>query len=423
MVAVKEQVRSVLDAGTGEAMALVPIDSASSFSMQQYLTGIVSDEAVANQKALAVAYDKLCDALIGANDVHDAGDRKYKKKSAWLKLGRAFRLDTRIVSEKWVDVPVRGSYYEAERVITMCYVIVEVVAPWGQTVQAIGGAGYDEETPATEKESQFKPGETYISKGKELSLADIIATAQTRATNRAISTLIAMGEVSAEEMDKGRKYQQSDKPNGAPVSDVPDATALLGFGKHAKKTWREVATEHPDYLEFLLDSERKKNASDKFKKSPAWSAFVEGLLRGETGEGDDPTNVQDAHEEAVEADANVQSPPRALSQKQIDFAKQLAKSSALSSAARTWAGEKIELAINEQWLHARFSEFISLLQKTVDEAHEKRKARGESKEGDPAATDTAPGAPSAAKSSGAAAAPTKDFESPMTNDDDDDLPF
>lgn len=132
------------------------------------------------QKKFANAFDVACKSLLSDNDVQAEGSgenaRTFKKKSAWRKLGRHFGVNTRVVGAPTYEVV--GKYVIAR-------VTVEGVSSWGHSTEAVGACGTDEE------------------KGRrKITLADAIATAETRATNRAISNLIAMGEVSYEEVAK-----------------------------------------------------------------------------------------------------------------------------------------------------------------------------------------------------------------------------
>lgn len=152
--------------------------------MTDYLKSISNPKALENQKDLIAAYDKAVNALVGPNDIQkakkkdrDGKVREFKKKSAWKKLARHFRID---VQEKSHNV------VRTEDGNTIAEVIMTGIAPWGQRVDEIGAC--------TTYEERFKYDK---SKGWH----DCLATAQTRASNRAISALIAAGEVSAEEAE------------------------------------------------------------------------------------------------------------------------------------------------------------------------------------------------------------------------------
>lgn len=222
------------NAATGESVAMVPQDSADSFSMAQYLNAVTSEAAFEHAKALATAYDKACSALIGKNDVQKEGSREFKKKSAWRKLQRHFRINTIVRSIRFVEVNALGSVHNGDRHLTIAEVTVEAVAPWGQVSQAVGACGFDEESEPEERHD--RNGNPYMTKGKELSLADMVATAETRATNRAVSNLIAMGEVSAEEINR-RNQRGHGEPDDQPHDDsTPRAARGPALGPSEKQS-------------------------------------------------------------------------------------------------------------------------------------------------------------------------------------------
>src|SRR5690349_4598909 len=74
------------------------------------------------QKKFANAFDKACTALLSENDVQKEGDREFKKKSAWRKLGRHFGVNTRVVG-----TPT----YESVGKYVIARVTVEGVSSWG----------------------------------------------------------------------------------------------------------------------------------------------------------------------------------------------------------------------------------------------------------------------------------------------------
>ena len=161
-----------------EVTTLVPVES-KPFDMGSYLDGVANDRSLQAQQQLVVAYDKAVRSLVGPNDVQRDGKKEFKKKSAWRKLARYFNISTEIVREE----SVRDG--DGHLVST---VVVRGVAPWGQHVEAIAKCS------TREKRFQYD---------RSKADHDCPATAQTRATNRVISDLIAAGELSAEEMEFG----------------------------------------------------------------------------------------------------------------------------------------------------------------------------------------------------------------------------
>lgn len=198
------------------------------FDLPSYLQGISTPAALQQQQQLAAAYDAACRALIGPNDVQKEGGREFKKKSAWRKLQRHFSISTevRAITKEWL-----GSVQEGLPDQTfVATVTVRAVAPWGQSAEAVGACATDEETGR-----------------RTITIADAIATAETRATNRAVSNLIAMGEVSAEEMSKGSPA----RPKSAHEKRMP-------FGKQKGTPLGEIASED---LESTIAWCREKDAT------------------------------------------------------------------------------------------------------------------------------------------------------------------
>lgn len=223
------------------------VGSVESFSMPDYLTSITAKASLDHQQKLAAAYNAACASLIGPNDVQKDGARTFKKKSAWRKLARHFGISTTVVS---VDQRTVGEHYVAT-------VTVKASAPWGQSAEAAGACGGDEATGR-----------------RTITIADAIATAETRATNRAVSNLIAMGEVSAEEMDK--------RTNGQPK---PPAEMVMPLGKEKGKklgeidsasldktiAWCEEKGKFPDLIEAcsaVIQSRAPGNAEDGADEDP-----------------------------------------------------------------------------------------------------------------------------------------------------------
>jgi hypothetical protein len=181
------------------------------FALSDYLATIATDRALAEQQQLAHAYDVACASLIGPNDVQVEGSRSFKKKSAWRKLARYFGISTSIVKveREWT---AGGDF--------LATVTVRAAAPWGQSAEAVGACGTDEATGR-----------------RTISTADAIATAETRATNRAVSNLVAMGEVSAEEIGDRKAYDSAPRTREAapPVRQVAAAPLLAQAEKASAK--------------------------------------------------------------------------------------------------------------------------------------------------------------------------------------------
>jgi hypothetical protein len=128
------------------------------------------------------AYQEITEKLLNEKDYQSIGRTKFKKKSAWRKYMKAFRISTKVV-EKEIIKDDTGRVIEAS-------FLVRAWMPDGREVEGWGNC------------SKFERGFTKPNH-------DIPATAMTRAVNRAVSDLIGAGEVSAEEMEGGNSNTKS----------------------------------------------------------------------------------------------------------------------------------------------------------------------------------------------------------------------
>jgi len=113
--------------------------------------------------------------LLDRTDIMTIGDKPYVLKSGWRKLAFAFNLMDEIVHEEREERE-KGTVYR---------IWVRVTAPNGRSVVAVGSASSWERKFAHEEHDPY-------------------ALAHTRAKNRAISDILGLGEVSAEEMAGAR---------------------------------------------------------------------------------------------------------------------------------------------------------------------------------------------------------------------------
>lgn len=104
----------------------------------------------------------------------DGNSRKFVKRSGWRKIATWFGLDL-FIGRITVERDERGRILRAE-------IVARAVGPNGRVAEDVGACALDE--PRT----FYKPEH------------DLRATAATRALNRAISNLVGMGDVSAEEI-------------------------------------------------------------------------------------------------------------------------------------------------------------------------------------------------------------------------------
>lgn len=164
-------------------------------------TGLMTVDNVPNvdiAKKQWDAYQELCKGILDDSDYQKiivkekdengnyvSVERSFKKKTAWQKLSRAFNVDTRIVEKEFLRTKT-GAIKEA-------YYCVRASLPNGRSVESDALCSRSE-------------------KGRnKVSDHTIIATAKTRATNRAISELIGAGEVSSDEM--AAEYKVSEDPD------------------------------------------------------------------------------------------------------------------------------------------------------------------------------------------------------------------
>jgi len=201
------QTREGLAPETGEIVALP-----AKFAMQDYLQQIQDGAAIKHQQQLAAAYDKACTALIGPNDVQREGKRTFKKKSAWRKLARHFGISIKV--SRTVSEFINGQFCAT--------VTAQAIGPWGQMSEDVGACCTDEATGR-----------------RVITVADAIATAATRATNRAISNLIAMGEVSAEEIGNRVAPDENEQPDTLPEPEPTSDTPWPGSGPVFNKKLRD----------------------------------------------------------------------------------------------------------------------------------------------------------------------------------------
>ena len=189
------------------------------------------------------AYQNLCKGILNNSDYQriqvkekdENGnyvlvEREFKKKSAWQKLARAFNVDTSIVDRE-LERTKTGRIQEA-------YYCVRATLPNGRSVESDAIC------------SRHEKGKANISDHS------IMATAKTRATNRAIAELIGAGETSSEEMTAdNRPYTKEELPDyhiqtNPPKSETPKeetipakAEVVDGF-----ETAAEIKPDNDDHI-------------------------------------------------------------------------------------------------------------------------------------------------------------------------------
>jgi hypothetical protein len=164
-------------------------------------------------------YQKVCEKILGKEDYQTYEGKPRKKKSAWRKLATAFNVSTKKVAENIIR-DMGGHVLSAQ--FTM-----QAFTP-SRLWEAVGYCEINEKCCAAARglDCHKKTWKSHFCcpKGcdgrKHWSHPDhdILSTAQTRATNRAIADLIGCGEVSAEELGEDTVQNlDAENPPGRPV--------------------------------------------------------------------------------------------------------------------------------------------------------------------------------------------------------------
>ena len=177
---------------------------------------------VADQKAAMTAYQQGLQQILDGSDWQDAGrGERFVKKSGWRKIAAWFNLSIELVRDE-VERDENGQP-------TRATVWARAVAPNGRFADGDGHCAVDER--------RFERN-----KGKLEN--DLRGTAATRATNRAISNLVGMGAVSAEEVDTTGQQPAAERPAADPGLSAAASTAVLSFANGdmdaAKERWAAI---------------------------------------------------------------------------------------------------------------------------------------------------------------------------------------
>lgn len=152
-------------------------------------------------------YQEGLRSLLTEDDYQDAGGgRKFVKKSGWRKIATWFGLSVELVRDT-VDRDDDGQ-------VTRATVWARAVAP--------NGRSFDGDGHCDVQESRFSGPRGNKSKLEN----DLRATAATRAMNRAVSGLVGMGAVSAEEME-GTTITEKAEPDATDEEKTLLSNALL----------------------------------------------------------------------------------------------------------------------------------------------------------------------------------------------------
>jgi len=169
---------------------------------------------VKNAKAFMDNYQEACKSLLVPSDyqkiVINGKAQPFKKKSAWRKIATAFNITDEVIKE----VLIRD---ENDQIVSATF-HVKATAPNGRSSVGVAACSiYDK----INKKDVEQPSAFELRKRFTNAENDVIGTAHTRAKSRAISDLVGMGELSAEELEemevipKKQKISATAKPKTA----------------------------------------------------------------------------------------------------------------------------------------------------------------------------------------------------------------
>jgi hypothetical protein len=146
------------------------------------------------------AYQELCAAVLVDDDWigHPGQPESFVKKSGWAKLATFYGVSTELVGDTILERDTDGKLLRASAK-------ARAIARDGRRADGAGACGRNEPRFVN-------------ARGRQKIEHDLPATAETRATNRAIAALIGFGAVSAEEV-------ADDVRAGASALTVPDWAA------------------------------------------------------------------------------------------------------------------------------------------------------------------------------------------------------
>ena len=182
------------------------------------VTNSIVMPAVSSKEAVTAwkQYEDMKKAIITKSDIQKIGDKDYLKKSYWRKIATFFNLSVEVVSEKEEQIGKT----------IVWHFTCKAIAPNGRF--AVGTGSCDAFEKATFKDGKYITWNKFKKIWEDASpnsLHNIRSTAETRATNRAISNLVGGGEVSAEEVEQGQVVEEKVlAPKETPKTTITTAT-------------------------------------------------------------------------------------------------------------------------------------------------------------------------------------------------------
>lgn len=193
---------------------LIKVSEAENMAITKTALELVDVEGA---KAFMDNYQEVCKALLDKSDYQNikinGKPKPFKKKSAWRKIATAFNISDDIVEKEII----RDDNYQ----IISATFVVRATAPNGRYGHGTGSCSIFDKINNKDLE---QPSNFELRKRFSNAENDVIGTAHTRAKSRAISDLVGMGEVSAEEMaemgviEKPKKVSVKPKTTAKPKS-------------------------------------------------------------------------------------------------------------------------------------------------------------------------------------------------------------
>ena len=206
------------DTKTGEVVATIPRQDEQSLAPQQtQQMAPLAELSVEEAKNRMARYQEFVTGLLDTNDYQKIQGKDFKKKSAWRKLAMAMNISVHITGERREELPNGDYAYHFD---------CEARHPNGRVMPGSGSCTAYEK--ATWKDGKWQMEKAVYISGKfshkewqpaePNSVHNVRSTAETRASNRCVSNLVAAGEVSAEEADQGDRNGQYSHPTPPPAS-------------------------------------------------------------------------------------------------------------------------------------------------------------------------------------------------------------
>jgi hypothetical protein len=264
---------------------------------------LITAAPVADVVAAQDQYRTLCRALLDASDYQTIGGRSFPKKSAWRKLAVAFNVSTTVIAER-ID---RDEVLDIRRASVTC----RAVAPNGRSEEALGVCDVREKCcprargeKCNNRDNRHDHCESGCSGWRHFSHPehDVVATAHTRAKNRACSDLFGMGEVSAEEV--GTADQDTDAPETLITADHRSvlSRAVTALGPNAQ-AWL-LPVKNADDIPSIGNKQR---FNEHHRDRMAWHILCAQTITEPEPDADEPIPA-DAHDHDTTPEAYERNP-------------------------------------------------------------------------------------------------------------------